>query len=169
MRRHVTLLVFPVHNCFASPSQSQYAFCSHYNRSSPVDRSTVTLYIPSAIHQSRPTLLFHIYLFDRLQIARFTMYHLYHFYSPYFPFNPCPPNHLIKFLSAFHSFRLLSGVLNVSRGNDASQPPSSSIVYRCSTVYQSANYDDFEILAASRSSITVMVMIGPVSILSVTS
>ena len=41
MQRHVTLLVFPVHNSFASPSQN--ASCWHYNNHSNfVDLSPVT-------------------------------------------------------------------------------------------------------------------------------
>ncbi|KAF9643460.1 hypothetical protein BDM02DRAFT_1466436 [Thelephora ganbajun] len=98
MRRHVTSLVFPVHNCFASPSK--YVFCSHYNRASLVDRSTVTPYIPSAIHRSRPTLLFYIH-FSQLSTRRSIhdvsfvslLYTLLSFQS-----SP-PPNYPVPFLT----------------------------------------------------------------------
>jgi len=76
-QRHVTLVVFPVHNCFAS--LCQYAFCSHYNRSSLVDRSTVT-HLPciDLDPHSCSILAFLGHLHD----VRFIMYHLYHFYTP---------------------------------------------------------------------------------------
>lgn len=124
-QRHVTLVVFPVHNCFAY--LSQYASCSHYNRSSLVDRSTVT-HLPciDLDPHSCSILAFLGHLHD----VRFIMYHLYHFYTPHFFSILAPLNYLPCSIPDPFPFVLLApGVSNFSRGNDTSQARLSSITF----------------------------------------